>query len=281
MQTVLHLTDLHFEWEGDDAAGRANRATCLEGMLDQLSKIEEAWRPEVVCLTGDLGWCGTASNYVEAKEWLDKLLGTCRLTYIDFVATVGNHDLFRPKAPERSVDRNERMMRMKSSHLQLLITLKGRKEYSSVTWFDEFDFKLGLPSRRRRSGRGRTRPSVAAVDDTKLAGVSVMVQTAVGALIEQGPAALDTKGGKWIYMTQAAVPESELAVAIEVTAVDRRVTECKSRWTGSSGAPEWLEEVSGTKMFPIWQHLQSLSWQTFINIRCHVSTGCYNICHNL
>jgi hypothetical protein len=61
---------------------------------------------------------------------------------------------------------------------------------------------------------------IAAVDDTKVAGVSLVIQTAAGALIEQGPAGLDVQKGKWIYMTQTAVPASELAVAIEVTAVD-------------------------------------------------------------
>jgi hypothetical protein len=59
-----------------------------------------------------------------------------------------------------------------------------------------------------------------AVDDNKVAGVSMILQTAAGALIEQGPAALDFAKGVWRYVTQAAAPENEIAVSIEVTAVD-------------------------------------------------------------
>jgi hypothetical protein len=61
---------------------------------------------------------------------------------------------------------------------------------------------------------------IQAVDDTKVAGVSLVIQTAAGTLIEQGPAALDSAARQWVYVTQTAVPAGELAVAVEVTAVD-------------------------------------------------------------
>lgn len=59
-----------------------------------------------------------------------------------------------------------------------------------------------------------------AVDDTRVAGVSLVIRTASGSLIEQGPAALEAQGRWWVYLAQAAVPESEVAVAIEVAAID-------------------------------------------------------------
>jgi hypothetical protein len=61
---------------------------------------------------------------------------------------------------------------------------------------------------------------VNAVDDTQVAGVSLLIQTAAGALIEQGPAAVEPESGRWIFVAQTDVPETEQAVAIEVTAVD-------------------------------------------------------------
>jgi hypothetical protein len=70
------------------------------------------------------------------------------------------------------------------------------------------------------NGRPGERIVVEAVDDTKVAGVSLVVQTAEGALIEQGPAALDSESGQWVYVAQIEVAKSELAVVIEVTAVD-------------------------------------------------------------
>jgi hypothetical protein len=61
---------------------------------------------------------------------------------------------------------------------------------------------------------------VEAVDDTEVAGVSLAIHTAAGTLIEQGPAGLDAKKGNWIYVAQTTVPDTEIVVAIEVTAVD-------------------------------------------------------------
>jgi hypothetical protein len=61
---------------------------------------------------------------------------------------------------------------------------------------------------------------IAAVDDTQVAGVSLAIQTAAGALIEQGPAALHGESGRWIYVAQAAAADDQVAVAVEVTAVD-------------------------------------------------------------
>jgi hypothetical protein len=69
-------------------------------------------------------------------------------------------------------------------------------------------------------GRPGDRIVVAAVDDTKVAGVSLVIKTAAGALIEQGSAALDARSPNWIYVAQATIPESEVAVAVEVAAVD-------------------------------------------------------------
>lgn len=61
---------------------------------------------------------------------------------------------------------------------------------------------------------------VEAADDTKVAGVSLAIQTAAGILIEQGPAGLDAQKRTWIYVAQTTIQETEVAVAIQVTAVD-------------------------------------------------------------
>jgi len=98
MQTILHLTDIHFGWEGDNPSELANRQVCLDGMLAELKNVESSWKPTIICLSGDIGWQGKKSDYVEAKKWLDVLLTTCGLTYNELVVCAGNHDVIRSKA---------------------------------------------------------------------------------------------------------------------------------------------------------------------------------------
>jgi calcineurin-like phosphoesterase family protein len=112
MPTILHLTDIHFGWEGNDPSGLADRKVCLDGLLNQLRTIEPEWKPTIICLTGDIGWRGISSDYAEAKKWLDELLAISGLTYNDLVVCAGNHDVFRPKAkklprPESTKDADE------------------------------------------------------------------------------------------------------------------------------------------------------------------------------
>lgn len=102
MQTILHLTDIHFGWKGKDPLGLANRTVCLNGMLTELKKLETPWMPTIICITGDIAWRGLKSDYTEAKKWLDQLLEICGLTYNQMIVCAGNHDVFRPKAEKLS-----------------------------------------------------------------------------------------------------------------------------------------------------------------------------------
>jgi len=94
---VLHLSDLHFGCDGNDAA-RAQRDVALNGLLDSFVAMDADWRPSVVCITGDIGWRGHPKDYDEAEKWLAKLLAILGLTWADVVFCVGNHDLDRALA---------------------------------------------------------------------------------------------------------------------------------------------------------------------------------------
>jgi hypothetical protein len=98
METILHLTDIHFGWEGDNPSGQADRKVCLDGLLNEVKKLEGSWRPTVICLTGDIAWRGSTSDYDEARTWLEGLLQVCGLTYAELVICPGNHDVIRPVA---------------------------------------------------------------------------------------------------------------------------------------------------------------------------------------
>jgi len=95
VETILHISDLHFGWEGDDLHGKANRKTCLDGLLDEVSRLEKPWAPTIVCLSGDVGWKGAETDYKEAKQWLDRLLDSCKLDYERLTVCPGNHDANR------------------------------------------------------------------------------------------------------------------------------------------------------------------------------------------
>jgi predicted MPP superfamily phosphohydrolase len=99
---VLHLTDLHFGWEGSDAQSKqAARTNCLNSLTKQLKQIvnaDAAWKPTIVAITGDIGWGGNASDYEAAKKWLDDLMKVLGFGYDRVVVCPGNHDINRESA---------------------------------------------------------------------------------------------------------------------------------------------------------------------------------------
>ncbi|TWW09380.1 hypothetical protein E3A20_14950, partial [Planctomyces bekefii] len=102
---ILHLTDLHFGWEGGTNAEtlKAQRTNCLNALHTALKKLvadasNTHWKPDIVAITGDLGWKGAAADYKALKKWLDPVLKTLGLKYSDVVVCPGNHDIDRETA---------------------------------------------------------------------------------------------------------------------------------------------------------------------------------------
>ncbi|MFM8479162.1 MAG: NACHT domain-containing protein, partial [Planctomycetaceae bacterium] len=98
---ILHLTDLHFGWEpasGDGPSARDRRTNCLESLVSHLRKFaadEADWRPEIVAITGDIGWKGNRADYALAQAWTDRVLQALNLGYDKVVVCAGNHDIDR------------------------------------------------------------------------------------------------------------------------------------------------------------------------------------------
>ena len=121
--TILHLTDLHFGWEAKDAQGlssaldeRTNRLRTLIDSLAKLAKQEPDWQPQVVAITGDIGWKGAAADYILAKKWLNTLLKQLGLTWSQVVVCAGNHDIDRvavePLAVPATAAEADRMLKV-------------------------------------------------------------------------------------------------------------------------------------------------------------------------
>ena len=112
IQTLLHISDIHFGWDRDEPSKLAERQVCLDSMLAVLGNIDHEWQPTIVCLTGDVCWSGIQTDYEAAKKWLGSLLSTCKLTMNELVMCPGNHDIYRPDAkkiprPHNAVEADE------------------------------------------------------------------------------------------------------------------------------------------------------------------------------
>jgi predicted MPP superfamily phosphohydrolase len=140
MHTILHLTDIHFGWEGDNSSGQAERKVCLDSLLQEVKRQTKPWKPNVICISGDVGWQGSESDYAAAKKWLDKLLSVCGLTYTELVVCVGNHDVVRSKAeklprPESTTDADNVLKPPIANHFE--------EPFSNFTSFCK---KAGIPN---------------------------------------------------------------------------------------------------------------------------------------
>lgn len=90
---ILHLTDLHFGDE--DAAKAAARQLVLDGMIEHIARLPKEWRPNLVCLSGDIAWKGRTEEYALAKVWLTKLLARLGIGFESVLVCAGNHDVDR------------------------------------------------------------------------------------------------------------------------------------------------------------------------------------------
>lgn len=97
-KTVLHLTDLHFGWDGNDENKLAERKVCLESLLAAIDALDFSWKPSIICVSGDIGWRGVADDYKEAQQWFNWLLDRCGIEYDHLILCPGNHDLLRLEA---------------------------------------------------------------------------------------------------------------------------------------------------------------------------------------
>src|SRR5258708_13066761 len=106
---VLHLSDLHFGWEGDEN-GRADRNLALSGLLRLLGKLDQSWQPDCVCISGDIGWGGRPNDYKDAQSWIEQLLKHLKLSPDALFMSPSNHDAnravaqrnARPSSPEEA-----------------------------------------------------------------------------------------------------------------------------------------------------------------------------------
>jgi len=116
---ILHLSDLHFGAEPfKDVSSSAIqlRNKILNNLIEALKNAPEEWKPDVIAVTGDIGWKACKEDYDIAIKWFEKLSEELNIQHENFIFCPGNHD----------IDRNE----LKYSNK--IGTVEDAKEYLST-----------------------------------------------------------------------------------------------------------------------------------------------------
>lgn len=106
---ILHISDLHcgiertFEYEED----YSRRKVALEKFFEDFkSQIPKEWMPDVIVISGDLGWMGKKGDYIEcestheytsytSKKFIEELLNVTSLKSGVLICCPGNHDKYQ------------------------------------------------------------------------------------------------------------------------------------------------------------------------------------------
>lgn len=95
---IMHISDIHCGIDGTKTPKyRQERKEVIEAFHRDFKKIPADWRPDIIAITGDLGWSGQDSDYEEFGEFLKKLLEETDLQPESVICCPGNHDKFLPK----------------------------------------------------------------------------------------------------------------------------------------------------------------------------------------
>jgi hypothetical protein len=91
----LHLSDLHLHSEGDLYSQR----TVMNALIrDVEERVSEFGNLHFALISGDLAYSGTSSEYLEVREFVDRLASVTGLNCGDFFVVPGNHDVDRSQA---------------------------------------------------------------------------------------------------------------------------------------------------------------------------------------
>lgn len=94
---ILHLSDLHFDAR-EGGQGSIDQRGVFRALIDEIKHLDEEWRPNVVCITGDIAYKNKQSGYEASIEWLNTLLQELTIEREGVFVCPGNHDVDREKA---------------------------------------------------------------------------------------------------------------------------------------------------------------------------------------
>ncbi|WP_145048386.1 metallophosphoesterase [Paenibacillus xylanexedens] len=100
LTNILHLSDIHFGMESLDnkPTAYAKRKNALEGLVSTIKELNIEDRPQVIVITGDITWRGTALGFDQARIWINSLLEDLAVPKGNLIICPGNHDIDRDEA---------------------------------------------------------------------------------------------------------------------------------------------------------------------------------------
>jgi len=109
---ILFLSDLHFGIEPEPTSNITDilisrRKTILEKLIEKVQHINKDWYPDIVVISGDIGWKANWKDYKEALIWINKnIISTLGIKQEDIIVAPGNHDIDLNKAKVLKIAEN-------------------------------------------------------------------------------------------------------------------------------------------------------------------------------
>ena len=109
--TVMHISDLHFGIPDKTLGGYVeHRQMILDSFLNNLSILPSDLLPDVLVITGDIGYSGSEDDYIKAKEFILEIINRLKgkITTNDIIICPGNHDVLIPPKRRRQEARPQK-----------------------------------------------------------------------------------------------------------------------------------------------------------------------------
>jgi len=94
---VLHLSDLHFGIEpfsDENEELTEKKKRILNSLIEKLKDLDQEWHPDIIAISGDIGFSGEEENYEMAWNWIYRLLIDLNLNIDRLILCPGNHDRY-------------------------------------------------------------------------------------------------------------------------------------------------------------------------------------------
>lgn len=101
---ILHISDLHFS---SNEKKKREKENIMNSLIDVLKQLETEWKPNVICVSGDIVDRYDVSAYPLARVWFEKLAQALNISKDSFIFTPGNHDCSRDIKKYPRLDSND------------------------------------------------------------------------------------------------------------------------------------------------------------------------------
>ncbi len=94
---ILHISDLHFIKNTDEVVITKNEIIQRD-LIRRLQELPELWKPNILCITGDISDKNNEGGYKQAQIFISSLADELGIPLNNIVICPGNHDFSREKA---------------------------------------------------------------------------------------------------------------------------------------------------------------------------------------